>query len=179
MIVRRRLATIALGAMLGSVLLRADDLSVNFDPNVDFSAFKTFKMREGVMESPRPELNNSLFVKILERTIERTLIARGMTEADNLPNLFVDFRITGEDVSTTRRGTSMLGINGLPVRGTSSGPQSVRYTSATLVIDLIRPGDPVPIWRGVYRDDEGTGSKLVKKLPEDAKKLLAKYPPKK
>jgi hypothetical protein len=31
----------------------------------------------------------------------------------------------------------------------------------------------------VYRDDESTGSKLVQKLPEDAKKLLARYPPKK
>lgn len=179
MIGRRRLAAIALGAMVGSVLLLADDMSVNFDPDVDFSAFKTFKMRERMIESPRPELDNSLFLKMLERTIERTLRARGMTQADNLPDLFIDFRITGEDVSTTRRGTSMVGINGRPVRGTSSGPQAVRYTSATLVIDLIRPGDPVPIWRGVYRDDEGTGSKLVRKLPEDARKLLAKYPPKK
>jgi hypothetical protein len=179
MIGRGRLATIALGAMFGSVILLADDMSVNFDPGVDFSAFKTFKMRERMIESPRPELDNSLFLKMLERTIERTLRARGMTQADSLPDLFIDFRITGEDVSTTRRGTSMVGINGRPVRGMSSGPQAVRYTSATLVIDLIRPGDPVPIWRGVYRDDEGTGSKLVRKLPEDAKKLLAKYPPKK
>ena len=53
MIVRRRLAAIALGVMLGSVLLRADDMSVNFDPDVDFSTFKTFKMREGVIESPQ------------------------------------------------------------------------------------------------------------------------------
>jgi hypothetical protein len=32
-----------------------------------------------------------------------------------------------------------------------------------------------PVWRGVYRDDEMTGSKLFRKLPEDARKLIAKY----
>ena len=43
-------------------------------------------------------------------------------------------------------------------------------------IDLSRPNDTIPVWRGTYRDDENTGSKLMLKLPEDAKKLLARYP---
>jgi hypothetical protein len=44
------------------------------------------------------------------------------------------------------------------------------------VIDIFTRDGPAPIWRGVYQDDERTGSKLVNKLPEDARKLLAKYP---
>jgi hypothetical protein len=44
------------------------------------------------------------------------------------------------------------------------------------VIDMKRPGDRDPVWRGVYRDDEQTGSKLVQKLPNDAKKLIERYP---
>jgi len=35
------------------------------------------------------------------------------------------------------------------------------------------------LWRGIYTDDELTASKLVGRLPADAKKLLAEYPPKK
>ena len=172
----RRIPAFAAIALAGSVLLRADEMSINFDPKVDFSVFKTFLVREKTIKSPRPELDNRLFTKMLERTIESVLGAKGLTETEDLPGLFVDVRITGEDVSTTRRG------NAIPIpgqRSVSSGPQSVRFTEATLVIDLVRPGDPVPIWRGVYRDDESTGSKLVQKLPEDAKKLLAKYPPRK
>jgi hypothetical protein len=77
----------------------------------------------------------------------------------------VDYRLTGEDVSTSRRGFA---------RG--MGPQPFRFTQGTLVIDLTRPGETSPVWRGVYRDDEMTGSRLMQKLPEDAKKLIAKYP---
>jgi hypothetical protein len=163
-------------ALYASGLVRADDININYDPHVDFSVFKTFHVREKKITSARPELDNSLFVKMLERTIESALEAKGLTETEDLPGLFVDFRITGEDISTTRRG---MPIPGPGNRGRSTGPQPERYTLAALVIDLVRPGDPMPIWTGVYRDDESTGSKLVQKLPEDAKKLLARYPPKK
>lgn len=179
MTLHRRLATIAVAAVLGTVVLRADDLSVNYDPDVDFTPFKTIKMREKAIESPRPELDNSLFIKKLERTIEEAFAGKGLREADNIPDLFVDFKVTGEDVNTTRRGNPLPALPGSGMRGRSTGPETVRYTTATLIIDLVRPGDPMPVWRGVYRDEEKTGSKLVLKLPEDAKKLIERYPPKK
>jgi hypothetical protein len=170
---------IASAALVGSVVLQADDLSINYDPDVDFTPFTTIKMREKTIVSARPELDNTLFVKRLERTIEEAFAARGLREAANIPDLFVDFTVTGEDVNTTRRGTPLPALPRSGMRGRSTGPETVRYTTATLVIDLVRPGDPMPVWRGVYRDDENTGSKLVQKLPEDAKKLIARYPPKK
>lgn len=154
-------------------------MSVNYDPNVDFSVFKTFKLRPASVESNRPELDNPLFEKMMERAIESALEAKGLTEADNLPGLFVDYRITNNEISTSRPGTQIPAGPGWRGRGTTTGPQPVRFTEGTLVIDLTRPGDPAPVWRGVYRDDESTGSKLVQKLPADARKLLAKYPPKK
>jgi hypothetical protein len=170
----RRLTALVACAIAGSVLVQSDDINVNYDPKVDFSVFKTFHVREKKITSRRPELDNVLFIKMMERTIESALEAKGLNETEDLPGLFVDFRITGEDISTTRRGTPIPGL-----RGRSTGPQPERYTVAALVIDLVRPGDPMPVWTGVYRDDEGTASKLVQKLPEDAKKLLARFPPKK
>ena len=65
---------------------------------------------------------------------------------------------------------------GVPTPARGIGPQPVRFTEGTLVIDLVRPGGPNPVWRGVYRDEESTGSKLMLKLPEDAKKLIDRYP---
>ena len=64
-------------------------------------------------------------------------------------------------------------------RGTgriSTGPVSVRYVAATLVIDMRATGVDTFVWRGVYRDEESTGSKLVAKLPSDAQKLLKEFP---
>jgi hypothetical protein len=154
-----------IGLVLLSAPVAGDELSVQVDPLADFSAFRTFALRTGKIDSPRPELDNSLFVKKLGTAIRAALTARGLTEATGRPDLIVDYVVTGEDFTM-----------GVPTQTRGLGPQPVRFTEGTLVIDMTRPGDPNPVWRGAYRDDEPTGSKLVQKLPEDAKKLVDKYP---
>jgi hypothetical protein len=150
--------------MVGSLSLSADDLSVMVDPKADFSRFKTFAVRVGKIESSRPEIDNVLFAKRLTKTIRTALMAKGLKEATGRPDLFVDYSIASEDINTTQRGD-----------GRGIGPQPLRFTVGMLVIDMSRPGDQNPVWRGVYRDDEKTGSKLFQKLPEDARKLISKY----
>lgn len=153
-------------AVAGSAaILRADDLSTTMAPGADFTAFKTFTVHDGTVDSGRPELDNPLFVKKLVKTIRAALEARGLTHAMAQPDLIVDFTLTGEDFAVGARS---------PARGL--GPQPVRFTEGTLVIDLTKPGDHEPLWRGVYRDDETTGSKLMQKLPDDARKLMEKLP---
>jgi uncharacterized protein DUF4136 len=169
---RRIFAVISVCALAGSVLV-ADEFSIDFDQRVDFSKFRTFTFREATVDSPRPELDNPLFIKDLGAAIRAALTSKRLVETANNPDFFVDYRITGDDFSQQRRGNSDPRL-GIPF----SGPYSVRYTQGVLVIDLARPGDPTPIWRGRYRDDERTGAKLVVRLPEDAKKLIAKFPPK-
>lgn len=151
--------------LLATVALSADDLSVQVDPHANLSSFKTFAIREGKLAYARPELDNPLFEKRLAKTIRAGLTAKGLKDTAASPDLVVHFTLTGEDVS--------IGVRGM-VRG--AGPQPRRSTQGTLVIDLTRPGEQTPVWRGVYRDDESTGSKLVEKLPEDAKKLIDRYP---
>jgi hypothetical protein len=55
----------------------------------------------------------------------------------------------------------------------------VSRTEGTLVIEMTRTGMPDLVWSGVYTDDEDNVTKLGNKLPDDAKKLVAQYPPKK
>jgi len=160
-----RLGAACLGVLLSAAGVRADDLSVQVDPHANFSAFKTFAIRGTKVESDRPELDNPLFIKKLSATIRDVLLQKGLKPTSGRPDLLVDYTLTNEDISTSQRGMA---------RG--AGPQPLRFTEGTLVIDLTRPGDKTPVYRGTYRDDESTGSKLMQKLPEDAKKLLAKYP---
>jgi len=148
-----------------SAIAATDELSISVDPKANFTLFKTFAFRDRKIESDRPELDNRLFVKKLESSVRTGLLAKGLTEAGSGPDLLVDLLLVGEDINTTARGM-MRGM----------GPQPVRLTAGTLIIDMKRPGDRDPVWRGVYRDDEQTGSKLVQKLPDDAKKLIEKYP---
>ena len=149
--------------MASAVLLSADDFSVQVDPRANFATFQTFSLRSNKIATKRPELDNSLFAKQLSRTIREAFIARGLKESEASPDLRVDFSITGEEVSTTQRGIG-------------AGPVSVRYTVGTLVIEAVRPGQQDPVWRAYYKDDEGTGSKLVTKLQDDARKLIEKFP---
>ena len=162
----RRLILVAiLGAAAASMPLAADEMSVQVDPKADFSKFQTFAMRDAAINSPRPELANTLFEKKLRNAIRAGLAAKGLTEVSTQPHLNVDFTIFGQDVNTTQRS----GLRG-------RGPVPLRFTAGTLLIDMTRSGESDPVWRGFYRDDETTGSRLVQRLPEDARKLIDKYP---
>src|SRR5262245_50951215 len=74
--VRVRVALLLIGIVGCSGLLLADDLSVEYDPAADFSTFKTFELRPGKVSSPRPELDNPIFIKKLGAAIRSTLLAK-------------------------------------------------------------------------------------------------------
>src|SRR5262245_28252052 len=169
------------GLIMSLTVVRADDLNVDFDPNTDFSGLKTFSLEIGKVTSPRPELDNPLFLKVIGRALRTSLVSKGLKEAADKPDLVVDFSVSSEDISTSARGTPVpaLGAGRRGGRMVSTGPVSVRYTTAMLVIDITAGNAGKAIWRGVYHDEESTGSKLVQKLPEDAAKLLQDYPPRK
>jgi len=159
----RRLVLVALFASAGWAVAASDDYSVQVDPHANFAVFKTFAQGDGKMQSARPELDNPLFMKRLGRAIHDAMIAQGFKEDIAKPDLRVTFSMKGEEVNTTQRGMG-------------AGPVPVRYSIGTLQIEATRPGETSPVWRGIYKDDESTGSKLVVKLPEDAKKLIEKFP---
>ncbi|MEO7191268.1 MAG: DUF4136 domain-containing protein [Vicinamibacterales bacterium] len=171
----RGLLGFLLSVVLAAPIAAADEWSVDASPTADFTRFKTFTLGGTRVESGRPELDNDLFVKQVQAAIRSTLAARGLAETAAQGDLAVSVVITGEDVSTTGRGVSIAGPRGSG--RISTGPVSVRYAAATLVIDLKAAGADAFVWRGVYRDEESTGSKLVAKLPSDAQKLLKEYPP--
>jgi hypothetical protein len=147
------------GLILCSVFLFADEHNVDFDHHTDFSKLKTFAVRQGKVNSPRPELNNPLLLKKVADTIQTTLTARGLKGTANSPDILVDYSVTSEDFSETRGGAPA-------------------FSQGTLVIDLIKRDSNMLVWRSVYRDNEKNSAKLAQKLPDDAKKSLSEYPPK-
>lgn len=154
-----RAKALSLGFMLSAVLLFADDRSVDFDRHTDFSTLKTFALREGKVDSPRPELNNTLVLKKIGDGIRAELISKGLKETLNNPDIIVDYSVTGEDFAAQRGGPA-------------------ESSEGTLVVDMLKRDSRELIWRGVYRDSERSNAKLGQKLPGDAKKLLSEYPPK-
>ena len=144
--------------VLCSAFLFADERNVDFDHHTDFSKIKTFAVRQGRVNSPRPELNNPLLLKKVADAIQTTLTALGLKGTSNSPDILVDYSVTSEDFSETRGGAPA-------------------FSQGTLVIDLIIRDSNMMVWRGVYRDNERNNAKLAQKLPEDARKTLSEYPP--
>ena len=171
-----RAGTLLFGLMLSSAVLLADDRTILFDPEVDFSTFKTFALRDGTMDSQRPELNSAITIKKLTDTVRGALIGRGLKESPDPADLVVEYSVKAQDF-----GLGIFGrANPIGSRGRGGAQASTPdFTDATLVIDL-KAGDPrAMVWRGVYRDTESTAPKLADALPKHATKLLSEYPPKK
>ena len=152
--------------LLWAAVVFADEHSIVFDEHVDFSTLTTFAMRDGKCDSSRPELNNSLYLTKLAETIRVALTAKGMKETAKNPDIYVDYRVDGTEVSTADRPSERL-------------HGGVLYAKGTVTVDLVRREPKVLVWEGIYHDDESNGSKLAQSLPSDIKKLLSKYPPKK
>jgi hypothetical protein len=148
----------------------ADDRHIDFDSSVDFATLKTFSVRDGVISTNAPELNHSLTRKRILETVRTELISKGLVEAA----ANADFVVTYQLMSATGRGVQprLPGIRG----GNRGGVY--RFTEGTLVIDVLDRNSE-PVWRGVYRDDERNPSKLATQLPNNIRKLLSEFPPKK
>jgi hypothetical protein len=170
-----RTGAMIIGVVLFAAVLVADDRSITFDKAIDFSTFKTFSVHETKVTSSRPELNNTLFESQISEVVRNALRAKGLTEVTDHPDLVVECRVTGQDYSIGSAGRA----NPIPP---GRGPRSfdpVSFTEGTLVIDLTA-GPPIKlVWHGVYRRSKDSAAKLAQRLPDEAKKLLLEYPPKK
>jgi len=170
--------------LLGSMSLHADDHNVDLDKGVDYSKLKTFLIRPGRMDSGRQELNNSLVMKKLTDAIRAALVSKALKEVSAQPDVIMEFSVSGVDYNIGGGGIARPisaslgnpGPRGSRGREDSGEGLPVDFSVGTLVIDVNATMPARLIWRGVYHDTEDNSAKLGQKLPEDAKKLLAKYP---
>jgi hypothetical protein len=169
-----RAAAVTLGIVLCAVVLGADDRSITFDKNVDFSTFKTFEVRTTRITSSRPELSNPLFGTQVGDAIRKVMTAKGLRETTDRPDLLVDSSVTGLDFSIGSAGRA----NPQPLGGTPRSFAPVAFTEGTLVVDLTVRETAALVWHGVYRRERDSAAKLAQRLPEEARKLVLDYPPK-
>ena len=158
-----RATAFALLVLLTPSLL-ADSHHVEIDAKADFAGFKTFVVHEGRATSRSAEINNKVLLTKIQDTIRTGLSMAGLKETPDHADLIVRFSL-GEQ---GQRGTVGRGIRDMHVVTTSEG---------TLVIEMVNGTNVV--WHGTYTDDEANPAKLARRLPEDAKKLLREFPPKK
>jgi hypothetical protein len=174
----RAIVACLLASCLVAPALAADDYSVSFDHDVDFTAFRTFRLGPGELTSERPELQFPAVRTSVGGAIRTALMARGLREVPDRADLVVDFSVVGVDYAIGSFGRPNAIRPGQRGRGGRASGGAVDFTEARLVIDLSH-GDPAAlVWRGVFYDTEANAARLAQSLPKDAATLLGAYPPK-
>ena len=131
------------------LLMIVDSHGAVGDGRVDFSAFKTFQVREGYRTTEvDARLNHAV-----QNAIRAALTSRGIKETPGSPDLIANYRV---EVTTQQK--EVTGI---------------------VVIDLTNVATDRTIWHGQHIDDAGSSAKLEKRLPDAIKKMLSDNPTKK
>jgi hypothetical protein len=157
-------------ALLFAAEVFAQKIDMQFDQAVNFSQFKTFAIREGVLNSKNPALSGELIRKRIDANIEKYLGARGL-----------EFAGTGKpdlNVRYTLGAVRKAEIEAYPAGWWGTRLVRVPYTEGTLVINLRDPKTQSLVWRVIAQEEKSNATQVEAKLDDMVKKAFEKYPPK-
>jgi hypothetical protein len=159
-------------------------MATDFDPNLDFSKFKTFAYIGGVEQLLRMQVNPDLLNNRIHRAVVRELTSKGLREVqpEENPDLVVRYWVQTESEAQVT-GTLNYGVYG-PYYGSYWGVMYVTMDTpnthkGTIGIELINPKSRDLAWRLfvsekiIHRDPD----KIWKVVDSNIKKGFQSYPP--
>jgi Domain of unknown function (DUF4136) len=182
---RRFLATLAALLLLSLCALPAvGKIATDFNPDLDFSKFKTFAFIGGIEQLLRMQVNPDLLKNRIHRSVVRELTSKGLREVQpgENPDLVVRYWVeTESDVQVT--GSMNWGLYG----NFYGGYWSVMYVTmdtpsthkGTMGIELIDPKVPDLAWRLFISEKliHSDPDKIWKKADSGIMKGFKNYPP--
>ncbi|HEY2823225.1 MAG TPA: DUF4136 domain-containing protein [Candidatus Acidoferrum sp.] len=159
--------------------------AIDFNPNLDFSQFKTFAYIGGVEQLLKLQLNPDLLNNRIHRAVIRELTAKGLREVkpEENPDLVVRYWVNGQETDINVSNHANWGIYGT-YYGYHWGYiyYSMNTTTShlgTLGIELIDPKSRDLAWRmfasaKLYHNDD---EKIWKTADSNIKKAFKSYPP--
>jgi hypothetical protein len=167
---RTMVAVVALAVMLLPTLARAQKVDTDFDPAVDFSAFKTYAWTTG---TPSP---NPIGEQRIQDAVNKALQAKGLKLVTANPDLVVATHAVGKE----EKELYTTGYGGPYRWGGGMGTTTVNtYIKGTLAIDLYSAQTKKLAWRGVATDTmSDKAEKNAEKVNKAVEKLFKAYPPK-
>ncbi len=172
---------VLLGALFFALPLRARTV-VDFDPNLDYSKYKTYAFIGGIDNLVSMLVNPDLIDIRLHHTVSRELDKRGLHEVNprEHPDLLVRYWANGSstvDVAVTGNwgpyGSYIGGYWTFVYNDVSASSQK----EGALVIDLIDPRTKNLAWRLYLVHRISEPDKVWKKVDEEFAKGFDAYPP--
>jgi hypothetical protein len=165
--------------VLSTSAVFGQNVKVDVDSTVNFSAFKTFDWDEKGQVARNP-----FIAKLILATVESELTARGLTKTAENPDLKVSvMAATGVDLQAV--GPTWNNVNYATWGGYRNPAALMSVTSGTLLIDLLDTKNNNSVFRGVAREtlnrsasaDLEADARSVEKLIKKAvAKMFKKYP---
>jgi Domain of unknown function (DUF4136) len=156
--------------------------NVDFDPNLDFSKYKTFAYIGGVNTLEFRELNPDAISERVHAQVSQALVARGLKEVkpDQQPDLVVRYWANSQS-SIVSPAAGTWGQFGQYVSDywayTYDLMKSESSLDATLVIDLIDPRRKDLAWRLYLEQKIGGDDNVWPKVLDEITKGFTSYPP--
>src|SRR5262245_13316873 len=175
------IAVAALAILLAPTLAAAQKTSYDYSKDTDFTAFKTYALKDGT------KVGQQLIDERIVSAIETELAAKGLTKSEN-PDVFVVYHVafdTQKDISTYSSGYGGYGAYGWGWGGGWAGGTTTTQVRdivmGTLVIDMADAKKSQVAWRGMGVKEVKTQAKPEqrdKSINEAVKKIFKNYPPK-
>ena len=173
---------IALAVVLSPAMLFAQKVSYDYEKSADFTAFKTYALKDGT------KVGQPLIDDRIVAAIEQELSAKGLTKVDANPDVFVVYHTSFDkqkDISTFSSGYGGgygpygWGWGGGWAGGTTT-TQVRDILMGTLVIDIADAKKKQLAWRGMGTkevDMQAKPEKRDKSISSAVKKIFKNYPP--
>ena len=159
-------------------------VNTDYNPDVDFTAFRTFAWAEGTGTGDAAEVVGELVDARFRRAVESVMVSKGLEAASGQPDVFIGYQITLEDQVSYQTVNSYYGT-GYGYRGVYGGASTSRttatqYTVGTLVIDVFDARQRELVWRGVGEAKVNQESRTPQESQERANQvamlILEDYP---
>jgi hypothetical protein len=171
---KKLLFLIALSLTATPIIVHGQSVKASYDPNVDFTKFKTYSWMKG-MPASNPQIH-----LLIVTEIDRHLLAKGLRRVEEGGDLNVtyyaslDSHLNSGAVEYMKNSDYQKWGEHEPVYG----PKMVGTLIARMVFDVVDASANRLIWRGrakdAYTPNQARGKKRVNEAVE---KLFAKFPP--
>lgn len=163
------------------------EVSQDYNPDSDFSNLKTYAWKDkGQKKTGDIRIDSQLMDDRIRKATEETLGEKGFKKSTGQPPDF--YIIYKYSISTKIYSTPVNTGMGYGYRrygrygavGIRSGTEINEYDEGLLVIDFLKPGSEILLWRGNSTravETHSTPEKSIQDIEQTIGKMLAQFPP--
>ncbi|MEJ2010554.1 MAG: DUF4136 domain-containing protein [Acidobacteriota bacterium] len=175
--------------MLSAAGLWGQKVETRYDHSIDFRQYKTYTWRERKLLTRQSKENEKLIDQALVNAVNTQLRAKGLTEDQNAPDLFVDYS-GGSTVADSKAGAAyaphdLAGWGAGNVWTSNAIPGSVPNVWATmqgiLLFEVVDAKTDSVVWSSLLKKKLKNPGKMPKDLDKVAAEIVRKafqdFPP--